>query len=101
MRSSAFSGAFMDEAEKLWHAERRSQTPNHLSAMTYLSIATSISGKDELGTSLAAACLELAQKMSLLGVRPTAQPISTFHGLPPDKMKRLAFAAWGTYAWLT
>jgi hypothetical protein len=91
----------MDEAERFLHAERRSQTSNNVSALSYLAIATGICGKDELGSLLAAEVQDLAQKMGLLGVPATTQLISRFHCLPPEKMKSLACAAWGTYAWLT
>jgi hypothetical protein len=91
----------MDEAEKLWRTEHRSHTSNNLSALSYLAIATGISGKDELGSFLAAKLRDLAQKMGLLGVQPTDELVSRFHCLPSDKIKSLAFAAWGAYAWLT
>jgi hypothetical protein len=69
--------------------------------MVYLALATGVSGRDEMGTVVAAECRGLAEKMGLLGVQPTDQLISTFHCLPLDEMKSLAFAAWGAYAWLT
>ena len=91
----------MDEAEKFWRAEQHSQTANNLAALLYLAIAAGTSGRDELGTLLAAECRDFAVKMSLLGVRPTDHLISTFYSLPLDEMKSLSFAAWGAYAWLT
>ena len=91
----------MDEAEKYWRAEQWMRTSNNLAALSYLAIANGISGRDKLGISLATECRELAEKMGYLGVRPTDQMVSTFHCLPLDEMKSSAFAAWGTYAWLT
>jgi hypothetical protein len=69
--------------------------------MTYLALAAGASGRDELGKSLAAECRGIAEKMGLMGVQPTDQLISTFNSLPPNEMKSMAFAAWGTYAWLS
>jgi hypothetical protein len=100
-RSSAFSVAFMGEAERLWRTEQRSHTTNTLSALSYLAIATGISGSDELGTSLATKLRDLAQKLGMLGVQPTHQLALSFHYLSSDKIKSLAFAAWGAYAWLS
>jgi hypothetical protein len=100
-RSSAFSIAFMEEANKLWRTEQRSHTSNNLAALTYLAIASGISGNDQQGSSLVVKVNVLAHKLELLGVEPTDQLASRFHCLPPDKIKNMAFAAWGTYAWLT
>jgi hypothetical protein len=91
----------MDEAERLWRVEQRSHTSNNFSALSYLAIATGISGKDELGISISIKLRDLAQKMGLFGVEPTDQLASRFHYLAPEKIKSLAFAAWGAYAWLT
>ncbi|TWU71435.1 hypothetical protein ED733_002481 [Metarhizium rileyi] len=100
-RSSALSVAFIKEAQKLWRSEQRSKTPIHLAAMVYLSLASGVSGRDELAGLLAADCRGLAEKVSLFGVAPTEQSSSTFFCLPPDHIKSWAFAAWGAYAWLT
>jgi hypothetical protein len=91
----------MDEAERLWRVEQRSHTANTLSALSYLAIATGISGKDELGISISIKLRDLAQKMGLFGVEPTDQLASRFHYLAPEKIKSWASAAWGAYAWLT
>jgi hypothetical protein len=91
----------MDEAEKLCRVEQRSHTSNTLSALSYLTIAAGVSGKDELGISLSKKIRALAQKMGLFGVEPTDQLASRFHCLPPEKIKSLASAAWGAYGYLT
>jgi hypothetical protein len=91
----------MDEAEKLCRVEQRSHTSNTLSALSYLTIAAGVSGKDELGISLSKKIRALAQKMGLFGVEPTDQLASRFHCLPPEKIKSLACAAWGVYGYLT
>ncbi len=91
----------MDEAKKLWCTEQRSHTSNNLSALSYLAIATGVSGKLESGTSYSGRLQDLAQEMGVFGVLPTNQLVSTFHSLSADKIKSLAFATWGAYAWLT
>jgi hypothetical protein len=91
----------MDEAEKLCRVEQRSHTSNTLSALSYLTIAAGVSGKDELGISLSKKIRALAQKMGLFGVEPTDQLASRFHCLPQEKIKSLASAAWGAYGYLT
>ncbi|KAJ4111465.1 hypothetical protein NW768_011819 [Fusarium equiseti] len=99
-RASALSAAFIDEAQRLWQAEQPSQTPNQVAGLVYLALATGISGRDELGIFYAAECRKLAEVMNLFGVQPTETLVSTFHCLSPDKIKSLAFAAWGAFAWL-
>ncbi|KAK0387840.1 hypothetical protein NLU13_4085 [Sarocladium strictum] len=100
-RSSALSAAFMEEAQKLLRSERRSQTSDHLAALTYLALAAGCSGSDELGVSLAAECHALAKRLKLLGVRPSDDLALEFHSLPLNDLKSWAAAAWGAYAWLT
>ncbi|EJP69166.1 nitrate assimilation regulatory protein nirA [Beauveria bassiana ARSEF 2860] len=100
-RSSAFSVAFLDEAQRLCRSEQRSQTTNHLAALTYLALSTGASGRDEIGSSIAIECRQLAEKMNLMGVKPTKELVSQLHSLPLKEMKSSAFAAWGAYAWLT
>lgn len=100
-RSSAFSVAFIDEAERFLKAEQRSQTSTHFAALSYLALATGASGRDERGIVLAAEVRNLAKRMNLFGVQPSDHLMSGFHNLPPDQIKSLAFAAWGAYAWLT
>ncbi|KAJ6782477.1 hypothetical protein PWT90_07883 [Aphanocladium album] len=100
-RSSAFSVAFLDEAQKMRHLEQSSQTINYLAAMAYLAIATGVNGEEELGASFAAECRQIAKKMNLIEVKATEELASTFHSLPLAELKSSAFAAWGTYAWLT
>ncbi|KAJ8109113.1 hypothetical protein OPT61_g7694 [Boeremia exigua] len=100
-RSLAFSIAFMDEAEKLWRAEQHSRITNNLAALSYLAIATGISGKDELGHLFAVEVRNLAQNMGVFGICPTDELVLKYHGLSPDKIKSLASASWGAYTWLT
>ncbi|KAM3465603.1 hypothetical protein MY5147_004790 [Beauveria neobassiana] len=100
-RSSDFSVAFLDEAQRLCRSEQRSQTTNHLAALTYLALSTGASGREEIGSSIAIECRQLAEKMNLMGVKPTKELVSQLHSLPLKEMKSSAFAAWGAYAWLT
>lgn len=91
----------MEEAQKLLRSERRSQTSEHLAALTYLALAAGCSGSDELGVSLAAECHALAKRLKLLGVRPSDDLALEFHSLPLNELKSWAAVAWGAYAWLT
>lgn len=62
VRSSAFTVAFLEDAEKLWRIERSSETPNALAAQNYLYFAT-MSGKEHLRAPLAVEVRELGIKM--------------------------------------
>jgi hypothetical protein len=91
----------MLEAEKMWQAERTSDSAMTLAAMAYLSIAASMSGKENLGLSLVSECRIWAMRMNYFGVQPTNEMVLTFHQLSPDNIRQQSHVAWGVYAGVT
>lgn len=101
MRSSAFGVAFLEEAQNFWRADRTSETLSSLSARCYLSIAATMSGRENLRAPLVKEIRDIAIKLKLFDVRATEELVLAFHKLPTQEVRQLAHVAWGTYAWLT
>ncbi|KAJ8105530.1 hypothetical protein OPT61_g10119 [Boeremia exigua] len=98
LRTVPLSVAFMDEALKLWHAERLADSTPTLAALNCLSVAASWHGRSELGNhQLAADARAMAIRMQLLDVPPAAS-IDCVHNLTQE-MRDQAHVAWGSYAW--
>jgi hypothetical protein len=91
----------MQVAEKMRHAERASDTAMTLAAISYLSIATSMNGEENLALYLVSESRERAMGMNYFGVQPTMEVIMSFHQLSPESIRQQAHAAWGVYAWVT
>lgn len=95
-----FSVAFTDEALKLWHAERSTDSTATLAALNCLSVATGWNGRNELGNhQLIADARAMATRMHLLDVPPTDPATAQFQHLNEDGIRDQAHVAWGSYGW--
>ncbi|CAO2658120.1 Nn.00g073800.m01.CDS01 [Neocucurbitaria sp. VM-36] len=98
---SPFGPAFLKEAEKLWLAERSSDSTVTLAAINCLSIAASWNGRNEFGNhQLVADARAMAMRMQLLDVPPAEQSTSFFRRLSDENIRNVAHVAWGTYSCL-
>jgi hypothetical protein len=101
VRASALSIAFLNEAEKCWRISRLSETPLDLSARSYLSLAATMFGREDLRAPLIDEIFNLGTRLKLFGVPLTTELILEFRGHPDQWIRQVAHVAWGTYAWLT
>ncbi|KAJ4988162.1 C6 transcription factor [Stagonosporopsis vannaccii] len=100
LRILPFLKAFTDEALRLWHAERLTDSTVTLAAMNCLSVATGWNGMNELGNhQLVADARAMATRMQLLDTPPTHASVDTFDSLNEDEMRDRAHVAWGSYGW--
>lgn len=100
LRVTPFSTAFIEEAIKLWHAERSTDSTATLAALNCLSVAASWNGRNELGNhQLVADARAMATRMQLLDVPPTDATIDYLQDLDEDEMRDQAHVAWGSYSW--
>jgi|SRR5690242_12810274 len=95
-----FFKAFTDEALKLWHAERSTDSTATLAALNCLSAATGWNGMNELGNhQLVADARAMAIRMQLLDVAPMHVSVNAFDSLNEEEMRDRAHVAWGSYGW--
>ncbi|KZM20236.1 uncharacterized protein EKO05_0003682 [Ascochyta rabiei] len=99
-RTTLFAVAFMEEALKLWPAERSSDSTVTLAALNCLALATGWDGRSELGNhQLVADARAMATRMHRLDVPPTDELIAHFQQLHGDILRDRAHVAWGSYGW--
>ncbi|KAH6643025.1 nitrate assimilation regulatory protein nirA [Boeremia exigua] len=95
-----FATAFTEEALKLWHAERSTDSTPTLAALNCLSVATAWNGRNELGNhQLLADARAMATRMQLLDVPPSDTAMDQFQDLAEDELRDRAHVAWGSYGW--
>lgn len=88
----------MEEATKLWHAERSTDSTTTLAALNCLSVATSWNGQNQLGNhELGRDARAMATRIQLLDVPPTDESIEHLQNLDDDEMRDQAHVAWGSY----
>lgn len=75
--------------------------PLDLSAMSYMMLAATVCGREDLRAPLAKDIHDLGIQLKLFGVQPSENLVLEFLGLPRAKILQLAHIAWGLYAWLT
>ncbi|KAF9691989.1 hypothetical protein EKO04_009947 [Ascochyta lentis] len=99
-RTTPFAIAFMEEAIKLWHAERLSDSNVTLAALNCLALATGWDGRNELGNhQLVADARAMATRMHMFDVPPTNEPTAQYQHLHGDMLRDQAQVAWGSYGW--
>ncbi|CAI6339989.1 unnamed protein product [Periconia digitata] len=101
IRSSAFIVPFIQDAEKLWKAERMSDSPKNLAALCYLALACTAHGDEQLRFDSVVEIRAMAKRMALIDVRPSDNVIEKFHQLPVEKIKEMSHAAWAVYGALS
>lgn len=101
----------MEEAIKLWHAERSTDSTVNLAALNCLSAATGWNGRNELGNlfdrrdpvqhnhRLVADARAMAVRLHLLDVPSTDEPIVQLQHPGKDKFQQQAHVAWDSYGW--
>ncbi|PVI00984.1 nitrate assimilation regulatory protein nirA [Periconia macrospinosa] len=101
VRSTAYSMAFLEEAERLWCAESSAETLLNLAAQCCLCQATTLGGPERLRGDLFRKIRHLGIKMNLFGVQATQELVSAFFELPIQESRQSAHVAWGVYAWVS
>lgn len=95
-----FTAVFIEEALKLWLAERSNDSTTTLAALNCLSVATSWAGRNKLGNhQLVEDARAMSVRMQLLDVAPTDTSMERLQNLDELDMRDRAHVAWGSYGW--
>ncbi|KAF1926250.1 uncharacterized protein M421DRAFT_220820 [Didymella exigua CBS 183.55] len=98
LRVAPFATAFTEEAIKLWHAERLTDSATTLAALNCLSVATGWNARNQPGNhELVGDASAMATRIQLFHVPPTDASIDHLRDLSEDEMRDQAHVAWGSY----
>lgn len=98
-RAATLAHSFFNDAERLYRAERLSDSLTTLAAINIFSLGCFSHGNDNLGQDLLLSGRQMGKRMNLYGLDPTSSEVRGFHELSSDSSA--SQASWGTFNWLT
>lgn len=98
-RAATLAHSFFNDAERLYRAERLSDSLTTLAAINIFSLGCFTHGNDNLGQDLLLSGRQMGNRMNFYGLDATSSEMRAFQELPDDHSE--SQASWGTFNWLT
>ncbi|KAI1018030.1 hypothetical protein LB504_003997 [Fusarium proliferatum] len=98
-RAATLAHSFFNDAERLYRAERLTDSLTTLAAINIFSLGCFSHGNDNLGQDLLLSGRQMGKRMNLYGLDPTSSEVRGFQELSSDSPA--SQASWGTFNWLT
>ncbi|KAK8057337.1 nitrate assimilation regulatory protein nirA [Apiospora saccharicola] len=100
-RTLALGQAFLEEAERLYRAERMSDLLPNASALAIFSMVCTLQCREELASETQQLSRQMGQRMRLFGVVTEESNWTHFNNMPSYIKVSSAQTAWGLYNWLS
>ncbi|KAF5657911.1 regulatory CAT8 [Fusarium circinatum] len=98
-RAATLAHSFFNDAERLYRAEKSSDSLTTLAAINIFSLGCFSHGNDNLGQDLLLSGLQMGKRMNLYGLDPASSEVRGFQDSASGFSE--SEASWGTFNWLT